>query len=241
LNRVVKLARILSIGKYAAAFLLRGVPATTEHSSVLSPLGCNTVIDVGANRGQFALAARRCFPRARLVSFEPQPAAFARLQQVIGRDPLFTAHQVALGDTSGETIIHVARHDHSSSLLPISTLQSTLFPGTAEKLEQTIRVGRLSEFVDAESIVPPALLKLDVQGYELTTLKGCADLIDRFLYVYAECSFVELYEGQALAGEVIAWLQDRGFSLRGVYNTLFDGHHQAIQADFLFKNSRAAV
>ncbi len=236
MNRAVKLARILSAGPYALAFAVQGVPAAAEHESVLRPLACNTVIDVGANRGQFALAARRCFPGARLISFEPLPMPFLRLQQVIGDDPLSSAYQVALGDTSGETTIHVAQRDHSSSLLPITTLQSTLFRGTAEKLEQTIRVGRLSEFVDRDSIAPPAMLKLDVQGYELPALKGCVDLLDRFLYVYVECSFVELYEGQALASDVVVWLKKHAFALRGVHNTLFDSDHQAIQADFLFKN-----
>jgi FkbM family methyltransferase len=240
LNRIVKLIRILTTGPYASAFVLRGVPAAAEHASVLGPLACSTVIDVGANTGQFALVARRCFPKAHLISFEPLPRPFRRLQKVIERDPLSSAFQVALGDTSGETTIHVAQHDHSSSLLPITTLQSTLFPGTAEKLEQTIRVGRLGEFVAPSTITPPAMLKLDVQGYELPALQGCSDLLDRFLYVYVECSFVELYEGQALAGEVVVWLSAHGFSMTGVHNALFDTHHQAIQADFLFKNNRVA-
>ena len=50
----------------------------------------------------------------------------------------------------------------------------------------------------------------DEQGFELTALQGCEELLDRFEWVYAECSFIELYEGQALADEVIAWLRERG-------------------------------
>ncbi|MGH9448085.1 MAG: FkbM family methyltransferase [Terriglobia bacterium] len=48
------------------------------------------------------------------------------------------------------------------------------------------------------------LFKLNVQGHELEALKACEDLLDRFAYVYVECSFMELYKGQALADEVIA-------------------------------------
>ena len=151
---------------------------------------------------------------------------------------MFSAYQAALGDMSGETTMHVARRDYSSSLLPITALQSRLFPGTGERSTQMVRVGRLAEFVDPDSIVPPALLKLDVQGYELLVLKGCADLLDRFEYVYVECSFVELCEGQALAEDVVAWLHDRDFGVRGVFNTLVDKRTGPIQADFLFKNTR---
>jgi len=85
-----------------------------------------------------------------------------------------------------------------------------------------------------EDIQPPAFLKLDVQGFELEALRGCEDLLDRFACVYAECSFVEMYAGQALADEVIAWLRDRGFRLRGVHNMVYDRGGRAIQADFLF-------
>ena len=92
----------------------------------------------------------------------------------------------------------------------------------------------LREFILAEDIRPPALLKLDVQGYELEALRGCEDMLDQFAYVYAECSFVELYAGQALADEVIAWLRERGFRLRGVHNMDYDRGGRAIQADFLF-------
>jgi hypothetical protein len=92
----------------------------------------------------------------------------------------------------------------------------------------------LREFIPAAEIGAPALLKVDVQGFELEALRGCEDLLGRFAYVYAECSFVELYAGQALADEVIAWLRERGFKLRGVHNMDYDRGGQAIQADFLF-------
>ncbi|MHB8405676.1 MAG: hypothetical protein ACYDCJ_09670 [Gammaproteobacteria bacterium] len=58
-----------------------------------------------------------------------------------------------------------------------------------------------------------------------------------FAWVYCECSFIELYAGQALADEVIAWLRERGFILNGVYNMAYDKTGKAVQADFLFKRS----
>jgi len=45
---------------------------------------------------------------------------------------------------------------------------------------------------------------------------------------------MELYKGQALADEVIAWLRERGFALNGVYNMAYDRNGKAVQADFLF-------
>ena len=59
-------------------------------------------------------------------------------------------------------------------------------------------------------------------------------MLPRFSHVYIECSFVELYAGQALAAEVIDHLSDHGFDLRGVYNVQYDPQGWALQADLLF-------
>jgi len=77
-----------------------------------------------------------------------------------------------------------------------------------------------------------------VQGFELEALRGCADLLECFAYVYAECSFVELYTGQALAHEVIDWLARHCFILTGLYNISYDKNGKAIQGDFLFTNTK---
>ena len=144
---------------------------------------------------------------------------------------------VAIGSDAGETNIHVAVADDSSSLLPISAIQESLFPGTGEIRTETIKMGRLADFVSVGDINIPAMLKLDVQGFELEALRGCEDLLECFAYVYAECSFVELYTGQPLADEVILWLRERNFHLRGVYKVFYDNKGQAIQGDFLFKRN----
>ena len=131
----------------------------------------------------------------------------------------------------------MSRADDSSSLLPISRVQERLYPGTGEVRTETIRVGRLADFVLAGDIKPPALLKLDVQGFELEALRGCEDLMGRFALVYVECSFVELYSGQAMADDVIEWLHERGFRLSGVHDMSYDSRGLAVQGDFLFTST----
>ncbi|MGH7688752.1 MAG: FkbM family methyltransferase [Gemmatimonadaceae bacterium] len=208
-----------------------------EHLPILRRLRpVHTIVDIGANRGQFALAARYCFPRARIVSFEPLPAPAAIYRSVFATDPLATLHETAIGPQTGTTTIHVSRMDHSSSLLPIAAAQNEVFPGTDEVATATIAVGPLSAYLPADTIEPPALLKLDVQGFELPALMACADRLSRFRWIYVECSFMELYQGQALADDVVAWLRGRGFTLRGQYNIARDRNGRAVQADFLFEN-----
>ncbi len=230
-----KLAGILVVPAWRAALRRHRVAAGVEHARVLRNLGpVATVVDIGANRGQFALAARHCFPQARIVSFEPLAGPAALYRAVFAGDDRARLVEAAVGPEPGEATIHVSARDDSSSLLPITARQNALFPGTAEVGTATIRVARLADEVPAADRVASALLKLDVQGFELPALAGCEGVLEHFAWVYVECSFMELYAGQSLADEVIAWLRERGLRLAGVYNMSYDSDGRAVQADFLF-------
>ncbi|MDD4352178.1 MAG: FkbM family methyltransferase [Candidatus Gracilibacteria bacterium] len=211
---------------------------------MLLQLGCQTVVDVGANQGQFALAVRHCFPAARIISFEPLPGPAAVFRRVFSGDANTSFQQAAIGPRREITTMHVSQANDSSSLLPISPVQTTIFPGTQEVDTVEVRVAPLDEFVSANELTSPAMLKLDVQGFEYEALVGCESLLQHFEFVYCECSFLELYSGQKLAPEIIDWLSARGFGLAGVYSPYYDRLGRAVQADLLFShqdNSNVAV
>jgi FkbM family methyltransferase len=233
LKQFRKLAKVLANSGYRTSFRRAGVAAAIEHESLLKTLDFSTIVDIGANRGQFSLVARRCFPAARIIAFEPLNPAAERFRNALHGDSLVTLHQVAIGHSKGDATMHVAAEDDSSSLLPITELQRSLFAGTREVATATVEVDTLSGRIKDGELQSPALLKIDVQGYELAVLHGCDSLLPRFSHVYIECSFVELYAGQALAAEVIDYLSDHGFDLRGVYNVQYDPHGCALQADLL--------
>lgn len=221
--------------------LVLGVPAAVEHRSVLESIDCRTIVDIGANRGQFALVARRRWPAARLISFEPLSGPAALFRRVFDRENDVALHEAAVGPDDGSATMHVSRRDDSSSLLAITSLQDAIFPGTDEVGTVHVRVAPLAVFLNEAEIRQPALLKIDVQGFELEVLRSCEPLLDAFDRVYCECSFVELYEGQGLAAEAIAWLAVRGFDLTGVFNATYDQVGRAVQADFLFARIGGAL
>ena len=234
MTRIEKLFQIASEPYWLAALLSTRVAASAEHRDALQGLACACVVDIGANKGQFALLARRLFPSARIVAFEPLPGPAAVFRRVFAKDARVTLHACAAGERAGTVSMHVSARDDSSSLLSIGREQTRIFPGTQEAGRAAVEVHRLDDVINPEEITAPALLKLDVQGYELPALRGCEAILDRFQYVYCECSFVALYEGQALADEVIVWLRERGLRLVGVYNMANDRDGRAVQADFLF-------
>jgi FkbM family methyltransferase len=234
MKAVGKLLSILRVAPYRTALFRHRVAAGIEHERVLGPLQLRTVVDVGANRGQFGLFARRCHPSARLIAFEPLPVPASRFRRVLGGDAYVTLHMAALGFDRGSAAMHATRSDDCSSLFPPTAQQQRLSAGAIEVGTQNVHIGRLTDFVKRETIRPPALLKLDVQGYELEVLRGAEELLQAFDWIYAECSFVELYRGQPLADEVITWLRERGFRVQTLDNLARDHDGRVVQVDVLF-------
>ena len=233
--RLTKLMRI-TMDPLLLSALLKGAAGGAEHSSVLESLCCEYIVDVGANRGQFALIARKVFPKAKIISFEPLQEPAEIFRKVFAGDPDVILHACAIGREETTSAIHVTKDDDSSSLLPITRMQSDLFPGAAEKEVRQVTVYPLSHLIPPASIPSASLLKIDVQGYELDVLQGCEDILQKFSHLYVECSFLELYEGQALAHQIITWLEKRNFVLSSIHNLYYGKNGMAVQGDFLFKH-----
>jgi FkbM family methyltransferase len=231
--KIKKAAHIFAYAGYRRAFC-KGAAAGVEHEAMLRILGPDTVVDIGANRGQFALAVRRCAPGARIIAFEPLDGPAKVFRRVFADDSRVILHPVAVAPDCGHKEMHVSERDDSSSLLPITELQNQLFPGTAEATTHLITTAPLHQHVAAADLCGTALLKIDVQGFEMKVLEGCESLLPQFSNIYAECSFVELYAGQKFAADIIAFLATHKFALAGVFNVAYDSHGAAIQADFLF-------
>ena len=234
LNRLDKLIRTFQSVRLTRALLQYRVLVGAEHRHVLSR-NLETVVDIGANRGQFSLAVRFWLPKASVISFEPLPGPAAVFRKLFSGDYRVFLHQVAIGPRLEQRTMHISGRDDSSSLLPISPVQTLMFPGTDEVATTKVGVGPLEEFVNREDLKSPAMLKLDVQGFEYEALIGCESMLMYFNWIYCECPFAELYSGQKLAWELIEWLSGKGFRLVGIFNPVYDMKSQPIQADFLFQ------
>jgi FkbM family methyltransferase len=234
-----KALRLLPVKRFRAAMAL-GVGAAIEHRTLLRGLatrGIRCVVDIGANVGQFALCARECLPGAEILAFEPLASAAARFRLVHDADPRVRLVEAAVGPAVGTRSLHVSRAADSSSLLPIGAGQESLFPGTGESHLETVRVVRLEDEMPDTGVPVPTLVKIDVQGFELEVLRGCESRLDQIEFIYVECSFIELYEGQALAGEVVAWLCERDFRLAGIGSATASRQGGIVQADLLFERA----
>jgi len=237
LRKLRKLAIVLGEPAYRSA-LRHGVAAAVEHGRIPFPHQFRSVVDVGAGRGQFALVASCRFPEATLYCFEPLGEAREKLAAVTSSLRDVRILDLALGSAGGTAELHVSHNLDSSSLFPMTPLHLTAFPGTETKEGTTVSLARLEEVLSRDELFPPSLLKIDAQGYELDVLRGAEQLLPSFAAALVECSFVELYAGQALADEVTCFLCEHGFRLRGVFSVAQDDDGRCLQADMLFEHER---
>jgi FkbM family methyltransferase len=129
--------------------------------------------DVGANVGYFTLVAATALNhRGKVVAFEPGKNAYARLTENLALNPYrnILTFPVAVTDREGEAVLHVAGDiaDSSASLYPAARTQAG---------QEVCRTVALDQFLKAEGLRPPDLIKLDAEGAELAVLQGARGLL----------------------------------------------------------------
>jgi FkbM family methyltransferase len=214
--------------------LRHGVAPSIDQAAMLRDLDFDLLLDAGANKGQFTLMATRVRRGVPVHAYEPHPGETKTFRAVHGRNGKVVLHELALGEREGNAELIISKQTDSSSLLPAAQTLSDLFSGTEASGETcTVRVAPLDAFPLHWQNASKALLKIDVQGYELQVLKGARQALKHCTYVYVESSDIVLYEGQALFDEVKAFLEREGFKLKSrSHEDIVDG--KLIQADYLF-------
>lgn len=175
------------------------------------------------------------FPGAQVISFEPLAEPIAHLRRILGNR--VESRQTAVGAEAGTVTINVSGRDDSSSIRKIGDEQQRIFPGTEAVEARETPITTLDEALDLP-FGRPSLLKIDVQGAELDVLEGATRTLTEIDEALIECSFIELYEGQALADQVISLLLQAGFRLVGVHGLHKAANGDAIQADLHFRRPK---
>ena len=173
----------------------------------------DTVLDVGANIGQFATTLRMAGYPGKIISFEPQSEAHARLTAMAAGDAKWTvAPRCAVGAAPGEIEMNISDNSVSSSALPILEAHTGSAPASRYIGKETATVVRLDDC----DLVPRnerLFLKIDTQGFEQHVLDGAPELIKLARGIQMEMSLAPLYDGQADFMGLMAQMQKAGFEL----------------------------
>lgn len=197
-----------------SSFGLRVQPSPNHRLSrsrmrILKEYQITSVVDVGANRGQWALDLFSSGYMGQVISFEPTEE-FVELQKASRRYPNWHCNPVAVSNESGKKIMYQASNGNlSSSLLAPHQIESMGFDFEFHEGKE-VQTITLDEFFSDQPL-KPSYLKIDVQGAEMLVLEGASQIVDSFQAVEFESALVSLYRGEHSHYEISQWLIERGF------------------------------
>ena len=199
-----------------------------------------SILDVGANKGQFTLMLLKNNFEGNIMSFEPLKEEHESLIKVsLKKENWKVARRCALGNKNRVQKFHISGNRESSSLLKILQKHKDLRPESKTIKTEKINVEKLDNFKkDISKLEKNLLLKIDTQGSEIDVLKGASKVIKDIKCFFIEVSLVHLYKNQKLWLDIIKYMKKLNFSVWSVDQLLRNNNTgQTYQVDiFFYKN-----
>lgn len=134
------------------------------------------VVDVGANEGDFAEEILKTYPKARLLCVEPGPRTVKRLRNRLQPYAEVIICNVAATEFPGTMHLHDYEGSEGSS-------HATLVAGAMENFYRSsgeiteVSCLPLDQILTEHQFLEIDLLKIDVEGFELSVLKGAGAVL----------------------------------------------------------------
>ncbi len=231
------------VRKYLRKFgydIFRFTPAyhpLARRKKILDYYNIDTVLDVGANSGQFAQELRNDLGYAKkIISFEPLSSAFELLKANAEGDSNWEIFNIALGDTEEKYEINISGNSYSSSLLNMLPSHLKSAPESKYIGKEIIEVKKLdSIFGNLYNPTNRVYMKIDTQGYESRVLRGAIQSLMHINIIQIEMSLVPLYEGELLFNEMCILMREKGYSLIAIETGFTDPESgKLLQVDGIF-------
>jgi FkbM family methyltransferase len=178
------------------------------------------LLDVGANRGQFALDARRAGYKGEIISFEPLSTHHEHLNMLALRDKKWTIFPYALGSQPSELTLNVYKDDSFSSFHQVNEDAKRAF-GDMVELDhlEAVKVCTIDQIAQEIGLTPDRkiFIKTDTQGHDAEVLRGGCQTLKYVCGVLTEATVASLYDSSSTFDELLALLLPMGFVMGGVF------------------------
>lgn len=134
--------------------------------------GQPTIVDVGANRGEYTALALALANPSEIHAFEPQPSCIEFLESRFDDDRV-SINPLALAESPGHSEIFF---DEEQSGLASLTQRNLDHKSVTLDRSQVVQVTTLADYWEENGNGPIDLLKIDVEGHELDVLSGAEPL-----------------------------------------------------------------
>jgi FkbM family methyltransferase len=187
---------------------------TNTLTSVLSDAGMKKnliIFDVGAHKGQTSSHFCKLFSHSLIHAFEPSPYLFAEAEKNLSNRKNIRCHNFALGEADEEAYLTRPDSDLCGQVVKAQ-----------ENNSPSILVRRLDGFCKIENISAIDLLKIDVEGNELSVLKGTSGMIKKnaIRAILLECDFNKDDKQHSYFFDVFDFLSEKNFCFHGLFDVV---------------------
>jgi len=198
-----------------------------------------SVVDIGANVGQFGSDLRNSGFKGTIFSMEPGSDAYSILDKRASRDSKWQAFKIAVGSHSGNLYLNVANNRGLSSSILQMSQHLEFFTDVHYQERELVPVEKLSSLIKKLNLDPGrTLVKIDTQGYEYEILKGAESFLEDIALIYLEASLVPLYQNEMDLRILLDFLYQHNHRLIDFSQGLRTKSGKLIQIDLLTSSSQ---
>lgn len=194
---------------------------------------CHTIVDVGANVGNWSSAILTTFNFESLIALEPNPAVFDALCKKLRVFKHAKCVKCGVSSQRGELPFYITSGSQCASVLKPNQAMSNIYGSDFDTTKTiTVPVDTLDHLL--AEITEISLLKIDVQGFEREVLRGAGQTLHKTKLVLIEANFVSHYENDICFPELDALMNSFGFALSNL-SPPFQKNEFALWADALYR------
>ena len=187
--------------------------------SLLDDLKINTVIDAGANIGQYGKFLRKIGFSGEIHSFEPVKRYYDQLLDASKNDDNWFAYHYALGREEGSQDINV--NQSMSSFHEFSDDYPDNHTQNIGRNIETVKISTLDIFITklfSKNIDDKKIyLKMDTQGFDLEVFMGGLNNMAAIQALQSEVALKKLYKNMPGFSESIDAYSNHGFDITGFF------------------------
>lgn len=189
--------------------------------NLLARHNIDTVIDVGANIGEYGTMLRSLGYDSEIYSFEPVGKSYKLLTEKSYEDELWKTYNYALGREQGTSTINVSTSSSFSSFRDFNQFGIDQFPAESTiKNSESVEISTLDVFISGlppQHIRRSIHLKLDTQGYDLEVFSGLNKQAPSITSLQAELPVQGIYDDMPNYVEMLSIFKDSGFIPTGIF------------------------
>lgn len=199
------------------------------------------IFDCGANIGFVSYQFFKKFTQTKIHSFEPHVEVYDQMVKTLEKESNnFIFNNAGIGDTSGSLTFYKNKKSVTSSFLEPNDFHLSNMAGNYQKID--VPIVSIGEYCSKNNVDEIAILKLDIEGFELKALQGCENLLDnqKIDFVYAEVNFVPTYKDQPLLEDIIVFMRKKNYYPYNFYGVNENIRRQVSVTNILFIANKVA-